>query len=338
MLFSEPLEGLSGRAACLAKRLWLLPRSFRPRRAAWQSNGQAGPGRDFVYLGEGESLNHLLRLYPPRAGEMQTAPLAWPFWPGQAAGWQRRGAIVFVEMNRLLAFMMPRGGFKTFPWLRQVVRLKSAEYVSRKASIEATFGRKVRRSGYGCLITTDDRAVTRFHEEYYAPYIKQRFEENARLRSLRQLRLAVRSGFVVQVLEGPKWVAGAVCRLWAGRLIVLALGLKPDYAFHLRRGALSAVYYFVMRWAEERSLTTVDLLRARPHAGDGVFEHKRRWGAECQMDPWPHTVLGVLLPPSAEPPARLREHLVWTGQRFVALGELISTPASPKSPPCPGFG
>jgi hypothetical protein len=73
---------------------------------------------------------------------------------------------------------------------------------------------------------------------------------------------------------------------------------------------LSAVYYELFRWARESRLGRVDLLRSRPHSGDGVSMHKKRFGARPEKDPWPHALLAVYPPAGSELPAPARDLLV----------------------------
>ena len=63
----------------------------------------------------------------------------------------------------------------------------------------------------------------------------------------------------------------------------------------------------------------VDLLRSRPHAEDGVYQHKSRWGAVTEVDDWPHTLLCFFIPPQVEVPACLARLLVWQRDHFAEL-------------------
>jgi len=129
----------------------------------------------------------------------------------------------------------------------------------------------------------------------------------------------VQSGFLLQVFDGRKWVSGAICQVRGKSVTVLAFGVHGQYFHLLKRGVLSSVYYFVFHWAEKTGVETVDLLRSRANAADGVYEHKRRWGALAERDPWPHTAIWIFVPDSAMIPPLLGNQLIWRGDRFVEL-------------------
>jgi hypothetical protein len=69
-------------------------------------------------------------------------------------------------------------------------------------------------------------------------------------------------------------------------------------------------------------METVDLLRSRPHTGNGVFEHKRRWGARPEADRWPHTAIRIFVPEGLEIPSTLKKQLVWCDEKFMELQKL----------------
>ena len=65
----------------------------------------------------------------------------------------------------------------------------------------------------------------------------------------------------------------------------------------------------------------VDLLRSRPNTSDGVYEHKRRWGAKPVIDSWPHTALWIFLPKTEICPL-LKTQLIWKKDEFVEIQRL----------------
>lgn len=74
---------------------------------------------------------------------------------------------------------------------------------------------------------------------------------------------------------------------------------------------------------EEHSVQKVDLLRSRTNTSDGVYEHKRRWGAKLVIDSGPHTALWALIP-KVEIRPRLKTQLIWQNGEFVEIQRLRS--------------
>jgi hypothetical protein len=91
----------------------------------------------------------------------------------------------------------------------------------------------------------------------------------------------------------------------------------------LRYGALSAVYYFLVDYARSHCISSLDLLRSRPHADDGVYRHKKFWGAIPEADPWPHTMLSINVYNDSSLPRGMEGLLVCDESEFVTLGEAL---------------
>ena len=294
------------------KRLVLLGRSLRLMRVA------LGAGADkAIYMGEGESLPYLGNLHKS-IRPLKMDPIAVARLPSEVM--RRRGeSLLYLEVNRLLSGMVPPGGFLTLPWIRQKIQLEGPDYQRCIRSIDGVYGRKVRRYGLHCQLVQDRGALEEFYREFYCPYILCRFGRAAHLRSFHELGTAMRSGFLLKVLQGSQWISGLVCRRHKAEVLAFAFGLRGDYADLLRRGALSATYYFLIRWALEHSIEVVDLLRSRPHREDGVFVHKRRFGATPSLDSWPHSGIWVFPPRTIHLAAEVRGLLVWRNGKAVPL-------------------
>jgi hypothetical protein len=270
-------------------------------------------------MGEGESLDYLKNLCFTHVYSEQASPC---HFVNLSRILQRtRMGVACVEVNRLLAFAVPNNGLETYPWIRQKVFLKQDAWRERKRYIRGKLTRKVRKNQYHFVVVHDPKGLSTFYDAMYAPYIRHRYGAATHLRSFGEIRAAVEHGFMLQVFDGDLWVAGAVCGVRQREVVSLAVGLIPDYCTHLRRGALVAVYHFLLKWAEENNMNTVDLLRSRPHTEDGVFEHKRLWGAGTIKDCWPHTCIRLFLPQGMTVPSPLQGLLVWNGHEFVTAGQ-----------------
>jgi hypothetical protein len=105
---------------------------------------------------------------------------------------------------------------------------------------------------------------------------------------------------VLKVLHDGAWISGGACRVSTNTVSVVAYGVRGAPETALELGAVSAINYFMLQWARASGRRWVDFLRSRPHDQDGVFEHKRRWGAEPMIDPWPHTALWIYPPSSGQ--------------------------------------
>ncbi len=325
----ELSQGLLNRAAIFLKRIIFLPRSLFLKEVYWQGVAKGeGSGFSLAYIGEGESLLYLKDLYFDKVVEEKISKISFLSLWKEFVRLKDNGVCFFVEWDRLFGFLIPRGGFRISPWIRQKVFLKEKNYEEHARSIEDTYGRKARRYNYAFEITRDKDSVRKFYNELYLPYIKGRFQGLSHPRSLDDFLAVVNSGFLLEVMESKEPVAGVVCYETKEAITAFAFGLALDHERHLRRGALSAAYYFLFQWAQEHGKRIVDLLRSRPHALDGVFEHKRRWGACPCDDGWSHTSLWAFVPENQKLPLVLGKQLVWRGDALVELQECLKFKAT----------
>jgi hypothetical protein len=310
LIIAEPIGSWWLAVAGVLKRLVLIPRT---RRQVFSELTTATHDRTGVgYLGEGESLEYLASLHGA-AGELPRARPVSPAAFRRLIRSRSEDQLLYVEINRLLAPLLPPGALFSHPWITQKVIMDGEPRRSASRSLEAVYGRKIRKHGLDHRIATDSRSVSTFYREFYLPYLEWRFGQASHPRTECQLLYSVRSGFLLQVWHEDRWVAGVVCRLHRHRVVALAFGVRPPYREHLHRGALSAASYFLIRWAAANDLREVDLLRSRPHRDDGIFEHKRRLGAEPCWDPWPHTTIALYPPVAASLPPPAAGILVRTG-------------------------
>jgi hypothetical protein len=320
---TEPVGSALFLPASLLKRGLLLHRSAHMH-AAWLGLAE-GSGmnleRSALYCGEGESLRFLGSLHGGHHGP--TRPVQWSKL-GDLVRAPERKFVLYVEVNRACAWLLPRGGYRTFPWIRQRVRLDHADAQRASRALEGVYGRRVRRYHYQPKFCHNPDSAVAFFNRMYLPYIESRYGTEAQPRVLRELIRAQGAGFLLKVEEGQQWVAGAVCQLRGREVTVLALAVAPPFDDLLRRGALSAVYYFLIAWAREHGVESVDMLRSRPHVANGVYEHKRRFGAEPHADAWPHTAIQIYPPQAGSAPGIAGGLLVRSGAGFVPLKNLLT--------------
>lgn len=276
------------------------------------------------YCGNGDNLGYLKNL---SFSEIQKESISsLPIWRLRSKIKEigKADNLLFVETNRLLNFLLPSGAFRTFPWISQKVFLNLNGQAGKRHNIENFSKRKIRQNKYTFQVSSERETVTEFYDKFYVPYIKSRFKNATHLRKKSEFLSAVKSGFLIQVLSGDgSWVAGAICKIKRKELIVLSFGLCPEYNYHLQRGAMSAVYYFIFEWAKKNSKEVVNLLRSRPNLQDGVFKHKHRWGAVAEMDMWPHTSIWIFVPQKSEIPEIYKKQLVLRENKFIELERLL---------------
>jgi hypothetical protein len=305
----------------LVKKLLLLPGSLWLRQCELSVRTPEGAvAVRGIYIGEGLSLPYYRKLYRSAVAESQRVPI-WRLRDSLAQA-RATSDVVLVELNPLLSFLLPGGGWVADAWVQQETDLTGARYQRRARGIERGWGQKARRQGFQCRFSRDKAALDKFYREIYQPYLRWRHGEEASVRRLAELWAALRSGFLLQVWRDEEWVSGLVASRDGRRVRLLASGAGSPQLAH--EGALSAAYYFLFRWAREAGVETVDFCGSRPHLLDGVFRHKLLWAAQPRHDPWHHTEIVFYLSRDASLPGTVTQQLVKDAGRYVTIQECLS--------------
>jgi hypothetical protein len=305
---------------CFLKRIALLYRSL----VLFEVSMEASEGypSSVTYIGEGESIAYIMHLLTQKPAAALSRRL--PLWRLRKRLRDALHAqhIVIVEGNRLLQWCIPQAGYETVPWIRQIVDLHDASYQNRRPKIEATFGRLVRKNSFAYTTTQDQRRGTYFYNHVYLPYITSRYLDKTHPRAISEMHSAMKHGFLLEVYDHDRLIAGAICRKQKHKVTAVAFGVARPHDELLRKGALTSVYYFLFKWAESNGMKQVDLLRSRANLEDGVFEHKRRWGARPMLDGWPHTFIRIFPVPRGGMPLLLRQQLILHDGKWMPINAI----------------
>jgi hypothetical protein len=173
--------------------------------------------------------------------------------------------------------------FKTQEWVRQFLPLSSSADVTNERldrKLRET-GRKVRKEGFYCKISNDLHDFDTFYYDMYMPTAQKQFGDLANVEPYEELKCLFLndSGLLLFVMENGSPVGGSLRFFQDKALVGYRLGVLHGDHDYVKRGAQSAIYYFGIRFALEHSCDLVDMLGSRPFLEDGVYRHKREWGA-----------------------------------------------------------
>lgn len=320
---AEPANRLFYLLLSYLKRPLLLYKSFNLQQRVYVKEGNDGlPDSRIVYIGNMENLDWLedSMLGGARLSDCRSISLA--HCRREVRKWAGR-AIVAVDINRMLTAFLPSGGHTSYPWIRQVVYLDSNDYLIRQKNLMSEFGRIMRQQGYSTRMTSAPEDVIFFYENLYLPFVRYRFGNSARPRSLSELQKTVKKGLIIQVFHQDEWVAGDIFRICGNEIQALASGLLPDYRQASRRRARTVLYPILFEWASVKGYRKINLLRSRANLEDGVFSSKAHRGATPEIDSWPHSALQIYAQPGLELPLAWESQLVRKAGKLVPLGDLL---------------
>ncbi|MFJ8186531.1 GNAT family N-acetyltransferase [Streptomyces sp. NPDC096105] len=143
-----------------------------------------------------------------------------------------------------------------------------------------------------------------------------------------------RRGLLFFLRRGSERVAGVLCRVEGGTLVIRLAGVMDGDARHYRDGAQLMLYHLVMRWAIGQGIRRAELSGSRPFISEGLYAFKRKFRPQIVVPKTHFADKRLILAPrrdTAEVRDFLRDHPIITVNRS---GELrVAYPYDRKRPP-----
>lgn len=150
------------------------------------------------------------------------------------------------------------------------------------------FARNVRRYGWVWESVDDPAWFDFFYDRMYRPTMHNRHGQRERTEGRdSSYECLFRTGRLFALRENGERIAGALCHWNRGaRVLTLRLlGVLDGSADHLDRGALKAVYHFLIAWAADNDVRQFDLQGTEPFLSKGTYQWKRRLGTRVILPP-----------------------------------------------------
>ena len=144
---------------------------------------------------------------------------------------------------------------------------------------------RVRNNGLSWSISRDVRDFEVFYEDYYLPFLSQRYGDIPEVIDKASLRRTFRRGCLLWVAKGKTPVSAALLEPEGPVLHYRVMGARDDVFDPVKTGALSAIYLFGAQCALEHGIRWFDLGYSKSSPYDGVLSHKGSWGARVYC-PW----------------------------------------------------
>ena len=137
---------------------------------------------------------------------------------------------------------------------------------------------------YSYRISKEPADFERFYHQMYLPHTKKQFRAAARVDSHASLKAKFAHGFLLILTEAGEDVAASLCYIEGNTMTFHRGGVLDGSEEHVKNGAQTVLYYFKVRYAKEQDLARLDLQHSRAFFDDGVYRHKREWGASVSVD------------------------------------------------------
>ena len=211
-----------------------------------------------------------------------------------------KGDLVFINMDGFFSRFLSHQGFIIIPgWILCMLDL-SKQFPeawnlskSKNKSLRENL-RAFRRHNYSYEMTQDPAKFEYFYHQMYLPYATKRFEELTFAASFHDMVRLFKKGQLLLVKKGDDYVSGIMLvRLSRDTIFAHSLGITEGNIEYLKTGALTAVYYFGILWAQERGFKWMDFGHCRSFLKDGVFNYKKHWGMEIKISERLRSIFGI---------------------------------------------
>lgn len=226
--------------------------------------------------------------------------------------------------------------FKGRKLVRQIIDTSGAweDVRGRFRKSKKYFSNKILKSGFSYRISNDLKDFDFFYYRMFIPLVSKQFGNLSIIDSYEEMKSSFVKGFLMFVMEGEQSIAASLSTIKNRTLIGQRIGVLEGDERYIKSGMQSALYYFQIRLAKELNLEQVDTMNSRACLNDGIYRHKREWGAavypEDKDDAWVY----FFVPARSEKAVRFFEQnpvIVHTGKGLMGLTGLCDAEFSAKT-------
>lgn len=207
------------------------------------------------------------------------------FWQArrQAVALAQQADLLIVERNALLKWTPDEGEWVITPHrVRMVIDFDPSEswdHIEHSLKKQSQNIKRVKRAGFDYRISHDEADFDFFYKHIYIPTLRARHGDFQVVEQKSVLMPDFEQGFLMLVNDAEgNVVGGSLCTIKGDLLIGLVLGVAYGSKTLLEKGAMSAVYYLILRYCQENNIRRCDAGPVFPFADNGAYLHKRRWG------------------------------------------------------------
>jgi hypothetical protein len=215
-------------------------------------------------------------------------------------------------------------GFKTQEWVTQIIDLDDNLHL-RNHRVRKTYHdaeRMIRKYNISSRVSRDLKDFEIFYYRMYLPLMEKQFGELFNREPYEDMQRIFQAGHLMQILQGDEVVACSLLFVKGDTLFGRRMGVLDARDDLIKKGIQSPIYYFGIHYAIEHDLKKHHVMTSRPFLSDGVYAHKRSWGATVYPFDESETWVYFLVPSKTEKTVRFFEKnpmIVHTGEGLAGL-------------------
>jgi hypothetical protein len=244
-----------------------------------------------LYFGTGQNIDFLEQLFfaSPRRTPLASFKSPLPLRIRRASH-SPQVDLVLGDLPPVWQALLPGGDALRLPaWVSQFLELpESGAALPRK--LEREVGRLRRQRGYRVEFSGDEDDMRRFYREFYLPYSRSRFGQNAVVIPEARMIARLRGNLLAKLYENDRWVLGLTLEQH-GR--VLRFGWFGSAQDPLPVGASETLDWFCIQHARDSRASKVIIGSSRPSLNDGVVRYKLKFGTRFGATRLPPAQLAI---------------------------------------------
>ncbi|MEW6074718.1 MAG: GNAT family N-acetyltransferase [Candidatus Omnitrophota bacterium] len=145
--------------------------------------------------------------------------------------------------------------------------------------------KKINNSHYEYEFFKNDRSLLDFfYYNMYTPYVNNRYGDEKFLTSYGEILSYFKKGGLILVKDGDRYVSGTIVKIEDKKLSTCKSGVLNGDMNLVKKGVLTALFYFYCKFAQDNGLTKIDYGLSRPFLNDGVLRYKAKWNTKIDVD------------------------------------------------------
>lgn len=128
-------------------------------------------------------------------------------------------------------------------------------------------------------ISSDREKIVLFYNQMYRPYITWRHGSTAKVATLESiLYMFHRGAKLLLIKENDEYIFGGMFLIKKNHIKTYYAGFMEGKYDYLTRGVTALSYYYLIKFAKEHNMRSIDFGTARSFMNDGMFIYKLKWG------------------------------------------------------------
>lgn len=190
--------------------------------------------------------------------------------------------IIIKTKMKICSLFKSKKRFVIPDWISCEIDLDSdlkSQTVSKKAF--TTFLRLIKKSDFGYTISKAPHHFNFFYKNMYLPYLSNRYGNLGLEISLERMKRSFDNGELLLIKDEQEIIAGALIdyEVMNGIPRMVQVGILRGDFNYVKKGALTAIYYYIIEYLRERNHKKLSVGYTRPFIYDGLTKHKLYWGA-----------------------------------------------------------